>query len=113
MDGQLHYRFTRQFFPELSAIQAKQINAAIDSRKNSFMEFPQYDWTPQKGHRRKKHDMLSAGLIGMRYGGMVGMQAAMLHSMLDVMSSNVEQTFGAENRDILFALWKKSMSKRY
>jgi hypothetical protein len=88
MDGRMHYMFTRQFFPGLSPVQAKRINSMMDNRANSFMQFPEYDIYAQKGHRRKKHDMLTAGVIGMR-------------------------TFGSENRDILFALWKKSMSKRY
>jgi hypothetical protein len=114
MDGRMHYMFTRQFFPTLTPVQVKKINSSLDNRRNDWMEFPEYDplGVAQKGHRRKKHDALSAAFLGARYGGSTGMQAALFHTMLDQVSTNIEQWVGSERRDILFAMWKMSMSRR-
>jgi hypothetical protein len=53
--------------------------------------------------------MFSAATIGARVGGAPGMQAAIFHTMLDQVSTQVEQQFGAERRDILFAALKIGM----
>jgi hypothetical protein len=109
----MHYLMTRQFFPGLTPLQVKKINSSIDNRRNESLAFPEYDVLGiGKGHRKMKHDALSAAFLGARYGGSVGMQAALFHTMLDQVSTNMEQTVGSENRDIMFAVWKKCFSRR-
>ena len=113
MDARFHYLMSRQFFPTLSPTQVKQINSSLDNRRNESLAFPEYDVLGiGKGHRRKKHDMLSAAYLGARYGGSTGMQCALFHTLLDQVSTNMEQAVGSENRDIMFACWKKCFSRR-
>jgi hypothetical protein len=110
MDGRMHYMLARRQFPTLTPTQIKRINGLMDNRQAQFLAFPQYDVMKiGKGHRKQKHDMLSACMIGSHVAGIEGMQAAMYHTMLDSMSTQLERTLGSENRDILMALWKKNM----
>jgi hypothetical protein len=102
----------RKQFPELTPAQIKKINGLMDNRQAQFLAFPQHDVLKiGKGHRKQKHDVLSAAMIGMHVAGAPGMQAALYHTMLDKMSDQLEQSLGSENRDILMAMWKKNMRR--
>jgi len=102
--------FTRHQFPDLKPIEVRRINSLLDNRAHPFLDFPEYDVLGiRRGHRKKKHDIVSAATIGSRVAGTRGMQAAIFHTMLDKMSDNLEQQFGSEQRDILMSCWKIAM----
>lgn len=115
MDAQLHYLYTRRWFPHMRASQARRINAMLDNRSKQFMSYPEYDVMQlgrKGGHRRYKHDMLSAAAIGSHVAGRDGMAAAILHQMCDKFDERVKETYGSINRDMYMLMLKKCMMDR-
>jgi hypothetical protein len=115
MDASLHYLYTRKWFPNMRASQARRINSLLDNRSRQFMSYPQYDVLglgKKGGHRRYKHDMLSAAAIGSHVAGRDGMAAAVLHQMCDKLDERVKEVYGSVNRDLYMLMMKKCMMER-
>jgi hypothetical protein len=68
---------------------------------------PSYGQVPglsHRGHRKYGHDILTAGVVGFREGGLDGVAVAAMHLLTDAMRDKVVDTYGGELADIVEAL---------
>jgi hypothetical protein len=66
-------------------------------------EFAKLPWLDYKGHRRKGHDPLTAGIIGFQEAGLQGIAAAEIHIASDMISDLIRKKASTGVRDLIEA----------
>lgn len=117
MKRKTHRRVTKALLPKLPTKKIDRINSRLDKPEPTTPDSPEFAKLPgldYRGHRKKSHDPLMAGLTGFQEAGLDGVAAAEIHIALDVASDVIRIKTGAETRDLIeaignlaYKLWKE------